>query len=252
MEDKNYNSVDSTTGTITYSGPSEVTKGNHSNMPSRTEAYLETDERGHVQASSLGGSNNKDNVVPQSSDLNHGGYYSMEQGERTALKNGSTIQSEKIAYASAQRGSRPDVFIVNDTITYADGKTQNVHLSFANMTNAEQEGVNAEALVQSADMFGDQLNPGDTLRESIPTAEYTELMEETDATLPNITDMFDEHISIGSISEEANAEWDFDTMVESNGETGVYCDCDCDNSVGVDSADISSSDDGASASADDD
>lgn len=250
MSHKNYNSVDPKTGTVTYRGPSEITKGNHSHMPSRTEAYLETDERGHIQASSLGGYNNRNNVVPQSADLNHGGYYSMEQGERTALKNGSTVQSEKIAYASVQSGSRPDAFMVNDTITYADGKTQNIHLSFANMTNAQQEGVNAESVVQCTDMFAEYANPEDTLRENIPTAEYTELMEETDTILPNISDMFDEHVSASSISVEETAEWDFDTVVESSAESGV--DCVCDNSVEVDSADISSSDDEVSASMDDD
>lgn len=71
MNNQNYNSVDPETGTIIYNGPSELTKGNHTNMPHRTESYLPTDERGHIQASSLGGSNSRENIVPQSADLNH-------------------------------------------------------------------------------------------------------------------------------------------------------------------------------------
>ena len=57
------------TGAITYVGTSEITKGNHNNMPSRTEAYRETDERGHIQASSLSGSNKSNNVVHYDSYL---------------------------------------------------------------------------------------------------------------------------------------------------------------------------------------
>lgn len=79
-----YNRIDSN-GTITYTGSSEITKGNRNNMPQRTEAYLPTDERGHIQASSLGESNKMENVVAQSAELNHGVYYSMEKGERTWL-----------------------------------------------------------------------------------------------------------------------------------------------------------------------
>ena len=54
MADSNFNTVDPATGSKTYNGPSVLTKGNHNNMPSRTDAYLPTDERGHIQASSLG------------------------------------------------------------------------------------------------------------------------------------------------------------------------------------------------------
>ena len=49
-----HNDVDPKTGTVTYRGSCEITKGDHSSMPRRTDAYLETDERGHLQASSLG------------------------------------------------------------------------------------------------------------------------------------------------------------------------------------------------------
>lgn len=174
-----------------YNGPSEITKGNHDGMPHRDSSYLSTDERGHIQASSLGGSNTRDNVVAQARDVNHGGYLSMEKGERAALEN-NTIQSEKIAFATNQPGNRADVFMVNDTVTNSSGQSQNVHLSFANMTYAEQESMNETAISKASDMLDADPNPGDSLRESMSSEEYAGLMEETDATLPNIEDMYSE------------------------------------------------------------
>ena len=198
------NSVDPITGTKIYNGSSELTKGNHDHMPKRTDAYLSTDERGHIQASSLGGTNNEDNITPQAKDLNHGAYYQMEQGERNALKQGHTIESEKIAYSSVQPGNRPDAYIVNDTITYADGQKQEIHHSFANMMNNEQENLNA-SLNEHSDML-DVSNPNDSLREQMTTDEYANLMEKTDAELPNIRDTYEQctYVTSQDISEATN------------------------------------------------
>lgn len=201
------NIVDPRTGSITYRGTSEITKGNHNGMPSRTEAYLPTDERGHIQASSLSGKNTLDNVVPQSADLNHGGYYSMEQGERAALNSGNSIESEKTAFVSNQPGGRPDAFIVNDTITYADGQVQNVHLSFSNLTNAEQENINAESALQAADMFDVYANPNDTLRGEMSTGEYSDLMNSTDPYCSNINELYHEQTEISRL----DTNWEFST-----------------------------------------
>lgn len=201
------NQIDSKTGTIVYEGSSVLTKGDHSGMPPRTDAYLPTDERGHIQASSLGGSNSRDNVVPQARDLNHGAYYQMEQGERTAPKEGAAVQSEKIAFAGSQPGGRPDAFMVNDTITFPDGQTQTVHLSFANLTSAEQEAMNAEADAQAADLYDAQPNPGDALRDAMSPEEYGALMEETDAALPSVQDHY--------------AEWDWSGPAEEGPEAGI-------------------------------
>lgn len=220
MGTNGHNSVNPETGSITYIGPSEITKGNHNNMPARTDAYLPTDERGHIQGSSLGGSNRSDNIVPQAHDVNQGSYKSMEDAERSALRDGCTIQSEKTAFASNQPGNRPDAFMVNDTVTYTDGQTQSIHLSFSNLTNAEQESMNAESSVKAGDMFDAQPNPGDTLRESMSAAEYSELMEETDAVLPNIGDAYQEHIETG-IQAENNMEWDFDISMEEISDAAV-------------------------------
>ena len=198
------NSVDSVTGTVTYNGASVITKGNHKGMPVRTEAYLSTDERGHIQASSLGGTNSRDNIVPQAKDLNHGAYYSMEQGERNALNKGASIESEKIAYSSVQNGNRPDAFMINDTVAYADGSKQEIHHSFANMMNDEQENFNA-LLNEHSDMLNVE-NPNDSLREQMSTEEYAELMGKTDMETLNIRDMYEECTFVTSqdISEATN------------------------------------------------
>lgn len=242
--------IDEKTGTITYDDFSRITKGSHANMPHRTDAYLETDERGHIQASSLGGSNKACNVVPQSADLNHGAYYSMENGERTELKNGSTIRSEKIAFVSNQ--PRPDNFIVNDTITYPSGCTQKINLSFANMTNAQQESVNSESIVHTSDMIDGYSNPGDGLRSSMPSDEYADLMQHTDVSLPNISDNYQEHISISAQSQNESV-WDFevsDNVECYAGENNADWDYDCE--VDTSSAEMDGMDDGVGVSSDDD
>ena len=184
MRNSKYSSVDPKNGDITYNGPLSLEKGDHSHMPSRTNVYLPGDERGHVNASSLGGINSKANIAPQHADLNHGAYYSVEQGERTALQNGAMIESEKTAVVNSHPGARPVTFTVNDTVTYADGHTESIHHSFTNESYANQSAWND----MSASLPGtfDAPNPGDGLRESMDSNSYASLMEETDASLPNL------------------------------------------------------------------
>ena len=172
----NYTVVDSNTGTVTSHSNLEITKGNHKGMPSRTSAYLPGDERGHIQASSLGGSNDPSNIVPQHHDVNRYGWRDMERGETDALKNGATIDSTKIAYVDGKSGDRPSAFMVNDKITYPDGHTENVHLSFSNESYADQ--AEEERIVASlGDEIYDAPNP-DAARESMSPEEYKALMEE--------------------------------------------------------------------------
>lgn len=257
-----HNDVDPKTGTVTYRGSCEITKGDHSSMPRRTDAYLETDERGHLQASSLGGSNRPDNVVPQSADLNHGGYYQMEMGERSVLKEGGSIESEKIAYVGGQPGDRPTAFMVNDTVAYADGQTQEVHLSFANLTNAEQEAMNAESSAAFSGLSEEYPNPGDELRSSMTSEDYTALMEETDAGLPGVRDMYDEGVAAESSAARTEAVWDFDAdayldSADPGGDSGMGVSCDDGGGVSADGGDSGAGasadggDSGAGASADD-
>ncbi len=182
MRDPSYSSIDPETGNVIYSGPLEITKGDHRNMPARTAAYLPGDERGHITASSLGGSNSTANVVAQHHDVNRA-FVSMEQGERTALRNGSEIYSEKTAVVNGKPGGRPEAFLISDAVTYADGHTESIHHSFTNVSNAEQESYTQSA--ELPDTF-DAANPGDGLRESMAAEEYADLMESTDAELPGV------------------------------------------------------------------
>ena len=186
MHNSEYSSVDFTNGNVTWKGPLSLEKGNHSGMPSRTDAYLPGDERGHVNASSLGGNNSTSNVVAQNYDLNHGGYLSVENGERSALQNGATIDSEKTAYVDGQPGDRPSTFTINDTVIYADGHSETIHTSFSNESNANQVEWNELSL--SLPSTFDAPNPGDTLRETMGSEAYADMMEETDTALFNLNE----------------------------------------------------------------
>ena len=185
MRNSEYSSVDSKTGDITYKGPLEITKGNHNNMPARTEAYLPGDERGHINASSLSGDNSKANIAPQHADLNHGSWLSIENGERSALKNGVEIQSEKTAVINSSPGDRPTSFVVSDTVKYADGHVETIHHSFVNEAFVDQAAWN-DMSASLPDTF-DGTNPGDGLRPQFDTNSYATLMETTDAQLPSLS-----------------------------------------------------------------
>lgn len=202
MKNDNFEyTVDPSNGTVESHGYLELTKGDHSDMPKRTDAYPDLYERGHLNASSLGGANSEVNIQPQAKDLNHGAYYSMENGEREALKNGASIESQKTAYTTGGVGTAPDCYMVNDTVTYADGKSQTIHLSFANLNNAEQESF-AQTLDQHTDLLDAEPNPGDVGREMYSPAEYAELMEECEANMGNIQDEYSEDFSYSSFSED--------------------------------------------------
>lgn len=189
MHHPEYSSVDPETGNVKWDGPLGLEKGNHDGMPHRTASYRPGDERGHVNASSTGGVNNTTNVVPQNADLNHGAYYFMEKGESNALQNGASIDSEKTAVVNCQPGNRPDVFTVNDTVTYSDGHSEEIHFSFTNESNATQEEWND--MTSSFPDTYDAPNPGDSLRDSMETSEYTELMEETDMSLFSLEEEYE-------------------------------------------------------------
>lgn len=184
---KNNNSyINPDNGNVFWNGELSIQKGDHSNMPYRTDAYLPGDERGHINASSLGGTNSKDNVVAQNAELNHGAYYSMEQGERTALQNGASIDSSKTAIVDSKPGNRPDVFLVSDNVTYADGHSELISHSFTNESIATQEAWN-DCSAALPDTF-DVQNSADALGVPMSSTEYAELMEETEAALPGIAE----------------------------------------------------------------
>lgn len=219
----NYSSIDYDTGNVIWDGPLTAEKGNHECMPERTEAYLSGDERGHVNASSLGGNNTIANVVPQNYDLNHGAYYSMEQGERMVLKSEGAIHSTKIAIANGH--NRPEVFMVTDEVTYADGHTEMIHHSFANASNVEQQLWN-EQTAMMPETF-EAPNPEAGLRCSMNPTEYMELMERTDMELPNIAEEYNPTVS-ANFTEIDNCDMAYDaTVVTSDVDMDVAVDCDC-------------------------
>ena len=243
MRNPEYSSVNPNTGDVTYNGPLSLEKGDHSHMPSRTSAYLPGDERGHVNASSLGGSNfgsthSRANVVAQHSHVNHGAYASVEKGERTALQTGATIESEKTAVVNSHPGDRPSSFVVSDSVTYPDGHTESVHHSFANESYADQAAWNDI----SASLPGtfDAPNPGDGLRESMDSESYASLMESTDAELPGLD------------AEYAPADFSgmpgIDDAVCTSTDTGIDTDeCSTDSGGDAGCADVGGGDGGVSA-----
>lgn len=176
--------IDPETGNVSYLGSLERNKGSHAHMPARTGAYLPADEKGHVNASSLGGVNDRSNVVAQNHDVNCYSFGQVERGERAALKNGASIESKKTAIVNGLPGDRPQNFTISDTVTYADGHTEQIHHSFVNASYADQQAWN-DLAASLPDTF-DAPNPGDGLRDSMSVGEYAELMEETDAKLPGL------------------------------------------------------------------
>ena len=131
--------VDIPHGNNTYEGDAKETRGNHKGMPSRTAAYFPTDDRGHIQASMLGGSNDPTNIVPMDRNVNRGSYLHMEYGERDALRSGAAVHSEKTAFSAGDSMGRPTAFMVTDTITRPDGSMDRVYHSFTNVSNEEQQ-----------------------------------------------------------------------------------------------------------------
>lgn len=249
MRNPEYSSVNLNTGDVTYNGPLSLEKGDHSHMPSRTDAYLPGYERGHVNASSLGGVNSRANVVAQHSDVNHGAYLSVERGERTALQNGATIESEKTAVVNSHPGDRPSTFTVNDSVTYPDGHTESIHHSFTNESYADQAAWND----MSASLPGtfDAPNPGG-LRGSVDSESYASLMESTDAEMPGLAEDYApaDFSGVPDPTDTASASADIG-VGDDTGSGGCSADSGSDaGSADAGGADAGGGDGGASADAD--
>lgn len=227
MNTNHHSFVAPNTGNVSWKGNLSIEKGDHSHMPSRTSAYIPGDERGHVNACSLGGGTT-DNIVPQHYDVNHGAYYSMEQGERNALHNRATIDSSKTAIVNSQPGDRPEVFMVSDNVTYSDNHTESIHHSFTNASYTEQQSWND----QSAALPGtfDGPNEGNVFANSMSSVEYAELMENTDAELPGISEDYAE-ADFSGVPGIDSAAFDIDATV--SGENAVAS-VDADSDVNCD------------------
>ena len=250
MRNPEYSSVNPNTGDVTYNGPLSLEKGDHSHMPSRTGAYLPGDERFHVNASSLGGDNSRNNIVAGHRDVNHGAFLSVEKGERTALQNGATIESEKTAVVNSHPGDRPTTFTVNDSVTYPDGHTESIHHSFTNESYADQTAWNDI----SASMPGtfDAPNPSDGLRGSMDSESYASLMESTDAEMPGLAEDYApaDFSGVPDSTDSASASADIG-VGDDTGSGGCSADSGGDaGSADAGGADAGGGDGGASADAD--
>lgn len=175
-------------GSVVYIGHLEIARRSHKSMCSRNAAYRATDDRGHLLRRSYRGAlNNRSNVFRQDHDINHKAMYSIEKGERAALKNGAVIWSERTAFISNQPYGRPDAFINTDRIDYGNNSPQLVSHSLLNEPYVVQDSLNEK----SAAIFSEVTalpNPNDTLRAENTAEEYSLLMEETNQYLPTISD----------------------------------------------------------------
>lgn len=244
MRSPEYSSIDLKTGNVTYKGPLTLEKGNHSHMPRRTTAYQSNDIRFHVNASSLGGVNNRSNVVAGHNDVDKGAWSVVEKGERTAQQNGATIESEKTAVVNSQPGDRPSTFTVNDSITYPDGHTESIHHSFTNESYADQAGWNDI----SASLPGtfNAPNPGDGLRESMDRDSYASLMESSNANVPGLDEEY-APADFSGVPDSAEVSNVSDIGVDSDAGSG---DCSADSGSDTGRADVGGGDGGLSADTD--
>ena len=203
-----YSYIDPETGNRIWAGPLEITPGDHHHMPQRDASYPSSEyERGHNNASSLGGGNGRDNISAQHRDVNRGAMRAVERGETAALRSGASIDSVRTVVVNGPPDSKtPEAFLISDTVTYPDGHVESIHHSFANIGYAEQAEM--EAISASLPDAIDAPNPGDALRASMSPESYAELMEATDAELPSIADTYASADFSGALPEPDTASGD--------------------------------------------
>ena len=181
-----YSYIDPETGNRIWAGPLEITPGDHHHMPQRDASYPSSEyERGHNNASSLGG---------------------------------ASIDSVKTVVVNGPPDSKtPEAFLISDTVTYPDGHVESIHHSFANIGYAEQAEM--EAISASLPDAIDAPNPGDALRASMSPESYAELMEATDAELPSIADTYASADFSGALPEPDTASGDPECSADADSRT---------------------------------
>lgn len=182
-----YSYIDPETGNRIWAGPLEITPGDHHHMPQRDASYPSSEyERGHNNASSLGG--------------------------------GASIDSVKTVVVNGPPDSKtPEAYLISDTVTYPDGHVESIHHSFANIGYAEQAEM--EAISASLPDAIDAPNPGDALRASMSPESYAELMEATDAELPSIADTYASADFSGALPEPDTASGDPECSADADSRT---------------------------------
>lgn len=252
--------VDTNTGTTTATGElqNEMASRN-SKMQAQAggELRLETDQGGHLVAAVHNGPAIRENLFAQDSHLNQSQFKVVENAERSLIANKDSLASiytERTAYMSHPKqnnGARSDAFMINDTITYANGSRQEVHLSFSNMTVNQQENINQE--LERNINIEDISNPNDELRNSMTSWEYADLMVKTDTELPELKQEFEEHITNENLQNmyepeqieniemisDTSMEWDFNHNDYGNEmEVSENWGAECEQSTDVCSADV--------------
>lgn len=214
-----YSYIDPETGNRIWAGPLEITPGDHHHMPQRDASYPSSEyERGHNNASSLGGGNGRDNISAQHRDVNRGAMRAVERGETAALRSGASIDSVRTVVVNGPPDSKtPEAFLISDTVTYPDGHVESIHHSFANIGYAEQAEM--EAISASLPDAIDAPNPGDALRASMSPESYAELMEATDAELPSIADTYASADFSGALPEPDTASDDPECSADADSRT---------------------------------
>lgn len=177
-------------GTITAEGKIEADNGVKCGTRVTPDGMQSGDQRGHIIAARAGGVNKSYNMTAQNGKLNMGAYKTVEKAEVDLARKGYEVQTSKTAYVSNQQGGRPDAYMVNDTITTPDGKTQVVHMSFQNMSPQEQQDMNDKSEEAFA-LISDEFPNPNSRPEGMTEKEYTELMDETDRSLLSVKDEFD-------------------------------------------------------------
>ena len=177
MRHPEYSSVDPRTGDVTYSGSLSLEKSDHSHMPSRSGAYLPGDEKGHVNASSLGGRqhNFKRGPAARRSEPRRRPLRGGGRTGRTVQRRGDRLRG-KTAVVGGQPGDRPIAFTINDSVTLPRTATRSpsTTLSQTSPMPIRRPGTPSRRPCLTPLT---RPNPGDGLRGSMDADSYASLME---------------------------------------------------------------------------
>ena len=181
--------VDNETGTTTAKGQVTENHASRNGMQSihPNEYDSKIDDKGHLIAAREGGPAEGYNVSAQNRTLNRGAYKTVENAEVRLANEGNEVETEKTAYVS-NPGSKPDAYMVNDTITTPEGETQHVNLSFQNASPEEQQEWN-DYLEQNVDI--DEQEYWSSAKENMSPDEHNAMAEDFDNELSSVKDEYD-------------------------------------------------------------
>lgn len=175
-------------GTVTASGTIAENpasrKGMNNIMPSGYNS--KTDDKGHLIAARHGGAAKEYNVSSQNRHINRGEYKRIENAESRLAARGNTVRTSKTAYVS-QPGTKPDAYMINDTVITPDGKNRHIYKSIQNEDIAVQNEWNDESAAVFSQISSGYDNPG-ARPAGMTESEYAQLMEETESGLLSVKD----------------------------------------------------------------